>query len=85
MALPFYILHQTFIVAFSYYVNQLPISTALKYFAVIALSLAAIVASYEVIIRRSAPVRVLFGLRANEFAPRRESNPTIVAGAPDTN
>lgn len=64
MALPFYILHQTFIVAFSYYLNPLAIATAWKYLAVIVLSLIAIVAAYAVVIRPIAPMRVLFGLRA---------------------
>jgi glucan biosynthesis protein C len=64
--MPFYVLHQTVIIAVGYYVLAVP-ATAPQGFAVIAaISLPLTLVIYELSIRRFDPVRVAFGM-----SPRR--------------
>ena len=60
---PFYILHQTLIVALGYYVLQWPMHPWLNFLVLLMLSFLASVALYE-IIRRIPFLRPLFGLKA---------------------
>jgi glucan biosynthesis protein C len=73
MVLPFYILHQTVIVAVAYFVVQTGLAIPLKYGITAVLSFAVIVALYELIIRRIGVLRFLFGMRKKKAAaqPRR--------------
>jgi glucan biosynthesis protein C len=73
MVLPFYILHQTVIVAVAYFVVQTGLSIPLKYGITAVLSFAVIVALYELIVRRIGVLRFLFGMRKKKAAaqPRR--------------
>jgi len=73
MVLPFYILHQTVIVAVAYFVVQTGLASPLKYGITAVLSFAAIIALYELIIRRIGVLRFLFGMRKKKAAtePRR--------------
>jgi len=68
MVLPFYILHQTVIVAVAYFVVQTGLSIPLKYGITAVLSFAVIVALYELIIRRIGVLRFLFGMRKKKAA-----------------
>ncbi|MFC1916359.1 acyltransferase family protein [Chloroflexota bacterium] len=61
--LPFYILHQTVIIIIGFFVIQLSIGIAPKYFIVATSSFVAIMAIYELLIRRINPLRLLFGMR----------------------
>ena len=61
--LPFYILHQTIIIIVGYYVVQWSLSTAPKFFIVVGLSFVAIMAIYDLLVRRINILRFLFGMR----------------------
>lgn len=71
---PIYILHQTVIIACGYYIIQQPWAPWTKYAAVLVLTLASCALLYEVLIRRFALTRLLFGLKTSRSpAPRRVS------------
>ena len=61
--LPFYILHQTIILAIGYYIVQLEIPIFIKYVMVTILSFTTTAALYEPLIRRFNILRFLFGMR----------------------
>jgi len=65
-AYPFYILHQTVIIAIAYLVVQWGIPSALRYAIIALASFGLGLGVYEVAIRRWDPVRFLFGMK-----PRR--------------
>jgi surface polysaccharide O-acyltransferase-like enzyme len=61
--LPFYILHQTIILAIGFFVIQWRMGIAPKYFIITTISFVAIMALYELLIRRINIIRFLFGMR----------------------
>ena len=61
--LPFYLFHQTIILVVGYFVIRWNISVLPKFLVIVALSLAAIMALYELLVRPFNPVRFLFGMR----------------------
>jgi len=66
--LPFYILHQTVIIVIGYFVVQWSIGIAPKYFIIASTSFIAIMAIYELLVRRISVLRVLFGMRLKKRA-----------------
>jgi glucan biosynthesis protein C len=60
---PFYILHQTVIIAIGYYICQLSWSIGVKFFVVSFLTLASCVLIYFAIIRPFNVVRIFFGMK----------------------
>jgi glucans biosynthesis protein C len=64
--LPFYILHQTVILAIGFHVIQLDAPLWLEYAIIVLTSFAATIALYELLIKRVNVLRFLFGLK-----PRR--------------
>jgi glucan biosynthesis protein C len=60
---PFYILHQTVIIAIGYYICQLPWGIFAKFWTVSILTLASCVGLYFLIIRPFNVVRFLFGMK----------------------
>jgi glucans biosynthesis protein C len=62
-ALPAYVLHQTAIVVLGYYVIQLDLNLYLKFVLLVLASFAATMLSYDLIIKRFNPIRVLFGMK----------------------
>lgn len=60
---PFYILHQTVIIAIGYYICQLPWSIFAKFWIVSLLALVSCVALYFLVIRPFNVVRIFFGLK----------------------
>lgn len=62
-ALPFYILHQTVIVIVGYLMLGWEGSALIEYPALIGISLAIILTTYEFLVRRSKPLRFLFGMK----------------------
>jgi peptidoglycan/LPS O-acetylase OafA/YrhL len=60
---PFYILHQTVIIAIGYYICQLSWSIFTKFWAVSFLTLASCVLIYFLIIRPFSVTRILFGMK----------------------
>jgi len=64
--LPFYILHQTVILAIGYFVVRWAIPDLAKFVIIAASSFAVIVAFYEFIVRRDNAVRFLFGMKRRQ-------------------
>ena len=62
--LPFYILHQTVIIAIGFYVVQWDSGVGIKYLTISATSFAVIMIIYEFLIKRVNILRFLFGMRA---------------------
>ena len=60
---PFYIIHQTVIIAIGYYVVRLNIGVWPKFFIIVVCALAVTLALYHLVIKRTAVTRLLFGLR----------------------
>jgi glucans biosynthesis protein C len=67
---PFYILHQTVIIAIGYYVCQLPWSIGIKFWVVSLLTLLSCMLIYFLLIRPFNFVRIFFGMR-----PKTRVNP----------
>ena len=61
--LPFYILHQTIILIIGFFVVQWSMGIAPKYFIISTTSFVAIMAIYELLVRRINVLRFLFGMR----------------------
>jgi peptidoglycan/LPS O-acetylase OafA/YrhL len=61
--LPLYILHQPIVVAVAYQVVRWDASILVKYLALVAASLALTLAAYDLLVRRTAVTRFLFGMR----------------------
>lgn len=62
---PFYVLHQAVIVAVSFYVVRWPVGVTVKMLVVFFVSLAITLAIVELLVRRVAPLRALFGMKAS--------------------
>jgi glucan biosynthesis protein C len=60
---PFYILHQTIIVATGYYVVQWPLPMFIKLIILIVICFASVYLLYEYIIKRFMLTRLLYGLK----------------------
>jgi len=71
---PIYILHQTIIVTIGYYVVQASWSPGVKYWVVLTATLASCVLLYELVVRRFAITRLIFGMKAE----RARATPTAV-------
>jgi glucans biosynthesis protein C len=67
---PFYILHQTVIVAIGYYVIQCSWTPWTKYFAILFLSMSACFVLYEGAVRRFAVLRLVFGMKVQPASLR---------------
>jgi peptidoglycan/LPS O-acetylase OafA/YrhL len=77
---PVYILHQTVIVVVGYFVVQQPWHAWTKYGVVLGLTILSCVLLYEALIRRSALLRVMFGMKSSRApAPIRASREAAVA------
>ncbi|MFC2008292.1 acyltransferase family protein [Chloroflexota bacterium] len=61
--LPFYILHQTIILIIGFFVVQWSMGIAPKYSIIVVTSFVAIIAIYELLVRRFNVLRFLFGMR----------------------
>lgn len=68
-ALPLYVLHQPVVVAFAYGVVGWSAPMVVKYVAIVAASLAVILAVYEYGVRRTRVTRFLFGMRPDPPTP----------------
>jgi peptidoglycan/LPS O-acetylase OafA/YrhL len=61
--LPFYVLHQTVLIAVGYFIVQLQIPDPVKFLAIVSISFAIIMGLYEFAIRRVNLLRFLFGMK----------------------
>ena len=79
--LPFYILHQTVIIAVGYYIVNLEESIFLKYLFVSLISFVLTVAIYDFLIRPFRVMRFLFGVKEIKKRPKQiEKNISEVIG-----
>jgi hypothetical protein len=62
--LPFYVLHQPVIYAIAFYVVQWQAGVTVKMLAVVLASFIITIGTYELLVRRLAPLRALFGMKA---------------------
>jgi glucan biosynthesis protein C len=69
-AYPFYVLHQSVIVAIGYYVVRMNAGALLKYFIIAAGSLAGTIVLYDLMVRRTNAARFLFGMKRLPSKPR---------------
>jgi glucan biosynthesis protein C len=67
--LPFYILHQTVLLCVGYFVVQWTIPDLLKWAVILVVSFPIIMVLYEFLVRRSNPMRFLFGMKPLPKAP----------------
>jgi glucan biosynthesis protein C len=65
---PFYILHQTVIVAIAFSVVGWHAGVAVKYVAILVAASAGTLLAYECLVRRFNPVRFLFGMKPRAHA-----------------
>lgn len=70
---PFYILHQTVIIAAGYYICQLPWGIFAKFWTVSLLTLASCLLIYFVLIKPFRVMRVLFGMKVKKKSPAEET------------
>jgi glucan biosynthesis protein C len=77
--LPFYILHQTVIMAIGYFVLQWAISDALEWAVVVVISFATIMVLYEFLVRRFNVMRVLFGMKPLKKLSSAQASEPILA------
>ncbi|MCW3119509.1 MAG: acyltransferase [Chitinophagaceae bacterium] len=75
---PFYILHQTLIVAFGYYVVQWPFPIFIKLLVLIILCFSSLVLIYQFLIKPFMLPRILYGLKPKE----KKTQSTAAAGIP---
>jgi hypothetical protein len=68
---PWYILHQTFIVIFGFWLTRQGLPPVLEFALITALTLASCLVVHEYIIRRSRFLRPLFGLKRKQKANRK--------------
>ena len=69
---PFYILHQTLIVSFGYYITQWPLPIFVKMILLIILTFLSLVLLYRYLIKPFKLIRILYGLR-----PTKNKNKSI--------
>lgn len=63
---PFYILHQTIIVAAGYYIVQWPVPDAVKFFLLVVCCFSAVVLIYNFLIKPFILTRILYGLKPRD-------------------
>jgi peptidoglycan/LPS O-acetylase OafA/YrhL len=79
--LPFYIFHQTVLLAAGYFVLQWGLPDVLEWMVIVTISFAVIMALYEFAVRRVNILRVLFGMKAIAQPPSTVAKETVLADA----
>ena len=72
-AYPVYLMHMTIIVPLGFYITKWDMHMGLQYAVINLIALAGVMATYELIIRRSRVMGVLFGLRLSRVPKRRRT------------
>ena len=83
-AYPFYILHQTVIVAIAYFVVRWDWPSGLKFAAIAVASFVLSLLIYELAVRRWGPVRFLFGMKPRKRRSAGTAAQPALAQAPPT-
>jgi glucan biosynthesis protein C len=79
--LPFYILHQTVILAVGYFVLQWALPDVIEWAVVVIISFAVILLIYDFFIRRWNIMRILFGMKAKSAAAVKRAKPQVGTAA----
>jgi len=82
--LPFYILHQTVLVAVGYFVVQWAIPDLLKWVIILLVSFTVIMVLYEFLVRRFNLMRFLFGMKLRPKPAAMQSQEAADAGQAET-
>jgi glucans biosynthesis protein C len=84
--LPFYMLHQTIILIAGFFILQISIATAGQFVIIASISFVAIMAIYELLIRRINILRFLFGMRSKKAGMKqRKSEASAIRQIPQSN
>lgn len=84
---PFYIFHQTVIVAFAYYIVTIPAPLSIKFLLIVGLSFVSILTAYEYVLKRFSLTRLMFGIkiklskREAAIKESRSPKPTAISSA----
>jgi hypothetical protein len=78
--LPFYIFHQTVLLAVGFFVVQWALPAPLKWLIIASVSFAAILALYEFLVRRWNILRFLFGMKPLAPKPALEPGEVVPVG-----
>ena len=78
--LPFYILHHTVIYIIGFYVVQWSSGVGTKFLMISIASFVAIMALYEILVRRVSIVRILFGMRIKNDSRNLQTALCVIAG-----
>jgi glucan biosynthesis protein C len=78
--LPFYILHHTVIYIIGFYVIQWSSGAGTKFIMISIASFVAIMALYEILVRRVSIVRILFGMRIKKESRNLQTALCVMAG-----
>ncbi len=78
--LPFYILHQTVLLAVGYFVVQWAIPSALRWVIILVASFAIIMVLYEFLVRRYNVMRFLFGMKVRRKTAAAQPQAAAPAG-----
>ncbi len=73
-ALPYYIIHQTFIVAIGYYVVTWQTSIPVKFLIILSLACVCVVVTYEVFLKRPRVTRFILGMKLAKKMVSNEKN-----------
>ncbi|NUW42271.1 acyltransferase family protein [Nonomuraea rhodomycinica] len=71
--LPLYVLHQPIVVVVAFWVVRWPVPGPVKFVAIVLVSLALILAAYDLLVRRAEVTRFLFGMRPARRRAQRTS------------
>lgn len=71
--MPFYVLHQTVIVVIGFFLAGLPWPIPVKFLTLALVSFAVIMGSYELVIKRYAVLRILFGMKGRGQAVKKRN------------
>lgn len=82
--LPFFLLHQPVIIVIAFYVVQWHAGIPVKLVTVVLASFLVTVGLYELLIRRMAPLRALFGMKAVAKAPTVQPQEAAPASGAET-
>jgi len=78
--LPFYVLHQTVLLAVGYGVLQWNLPEVIEWGLIVTISFVIIMALYEFCVRRFKVMRVLFGMKAAAMPRAVRSSDSVIAG-----
>jgi hypothetical protein len=78
--LPFYILHHTIIYIIGFYVIQWSSGVGTKFLMISIVSFVAIMALYEILVRRVSILRILFGMRIKNESRNLQTALCVMAG-----